>query len=147
MLLGIVRGGAAMASRLFRADWYRACRLSRPQKSVGGNALSLEPRRRDSIQSASRTNSTGGYSTSGKHLLGLGCSTLAANSGGSADTLGRSTSSSSIDSVNLVTARLRYYDGCWRGGWRGGLCSSQQGHQQAGRRFLSTRRGKAGGQT
>lgn len=146
----------SMASRFLRADWHRACRLSRPQRSAGGNTLFLEAGSGNPLSSAPGTNSgglasasRGRYSTSGKHLLGRSCSTLAAHSGGSAYALGRLASSNSnsgrFGSVNsAVTAGLQCdHSSCC---WRGGLCSSQ-GHQQAGRRFLSNRRGKASGQT
>lgn len=156
-----------MASRFLRADWHRACRVARPRRSVGGgSAVSREARIGDDpLASALRTNSGGGltfaspgqYSTSEKQLLRRACSTLAGNSGGSADALWRLSSSSisnnntrRFGSVNSVTAGLRN-DGCRRGGWKGGLglCSSHhhQGHQLEGRRFLSSRRGKGGSQT
>ena len=150
-----------MASRFLRADWHRACRLARPQRSVGGSAVCREASIGDPLASASRTNSGGltfasacQYSTSGKQLLGRACSTLAGRFGNSADALGSlsssgsssSSSSSRFGSVNLVTAGLRH-DGCWPRGGRGGLCSSQQGHRLEGRRFLSSRRGEVGGQT
>lgn len=115
---------AAMASRFLRADWHRACRLAKPQGSVGGSTLSLsrEAGSGDPPSSASSplrraelcvTASPGWHhhSTSGKHLLGRACSTFSASSRGSADALG------------FFAAGLRY-DGCWRGGWKGGLCST-----------------------
>lgn len=151
-----------MATRFLRADWHRASRLCRAQGSIFGSTLFREATatRDHHASAASRLNSAGlifasagSPFASGNQFIGRTCDTLAASSSRSVDSLRcfssiSSSTSRRFGSVNPKTVTAgRQYDSGWRGGWKGGLCSSHQGHQQAGRRFLGSRRGKAAKQS
>lgn len=158
-----------MASRFLRADFRRACRPGRSQSSTSTNALFSAARTRDGRSSAStarsRTNlgtaaaaataaacpSHGWHSTSGRPLA-RAYSTFPAASSGGVGAVGRvdmgSSSNGGKFGCSSVTSVGGLGYGCsWRGATTGRGVLLWLGPQQAGRRSLSSRKGKASGQT
>lgn len=156
-----------MASRFLRADLRRVCRPARSQSSTSTVALSSSAARtREQLPSVSatpsRTNSgtvaaaaaaahtaPGWHSTSGQPL-GRASSTFATVPRCSADTLVRtdvgSRSSSTCGTTSVTPTGALAHGSSWRGATGRGILL-WLGQQQAGRRFLSSGRGNARGQT
>ncbi|CAN0401134.1 unnamed protein product [Ectocarpus sp. 12 AP-2014] len=145
-----------MASRFLRADLRRACRPpSRPTSSNSNAFLSLATTWRDDPSVAPSAYNPSALTAAALASPEWLCSSV--QSSGHAHSESATTCSGSGEHgprlplpvtgmFPALTSAEQRRVGCWRGGAVGlGLCSRQQ--QQAGKRFLSSRRGKAGGQT
>ncbi|CAB1108276.1 unnamed protein product [Ectocarpus sp. CCAP 1310/34] len=145
-----------MASRFLRADLRRVFRpLGRPTSSNSNAFLSLATTRPDEPSVAPSAYSPSALTAAALDSSEWLCSSVQ-SSGHAHSESATSRSGSSEHGPRLplpvtgmflaLTSAEQRYVGCWRGGAVGlGLCSRQQ--QQAGKRFLSSRSGKAGGQT
>ncbi|CAN0121235.1 unnamed protein product [Pylaiella littoralis] len=156
-----------MASRFLRADLRRVCRPARSQSSTSTVALSSSAARtREQLPSVSatpsRTNSgtvaaaaaaahtAPGWHSTSVQPLGRASSTFATVPRCSADTLVRtgvgSRSSSTCGTTSVTPTGALAHGSSWRGATGRGILL-WLGQQQAGRRFLSSGRGNARGQT
>ncbi len=144
----------AMASRFLRGDLHRTLRPSSLQTNVGSALYFAASREHHPPAPASRTvsgrvtglASPGWRSTSFSQPLGHVCCALSTFSGGGVANTGSSINTSSrFGSANSVTSSTSasvsgLHNTCsWRGA--GGVVPEQL---QAGRRYLSSRKGKAG---
>ncbi|CAM9253320.1 unnamed protein product [Ectocarpus sp. 4 AP-2014] len=144
-----------MASRLLRADLRRACRPpSRPTSSNSNAFLSLATTRREEPSVAPSAYNPSALTAAALASPEWLCSSV--QSSGHAHSESATTCSGSGEygprlplpitgMFPALTSTEHRYVGCWRGAVGLGLCSRQP--QQAGKRFLSSRSGKAGGQT
>ncbi|CAM9613983.1 unnamed protein product [Ectocarpus sp. 6 AP-2014] len=144
-----------MASRFLRADLRRACRPpSRPTSSNSNAFLSLATTRRDEPSVAPSAYNPSALTAAALASPQWLCSSVQSSchkhsesattrSGGGEH--GPRLPLPVTGRFPALTSAEQPYAGCWGGGAVGlGLCSRQQ--QQAGKRFLSSRSGKAGGQ-